>query len=93
MNAGTLLLWYLIGINFLGAALAVYDKIAAKKRPRRRVPENTLLYFALMGGAAGMLIAMLLIRHKTKHKKFTVGLPLILVLHGLLAALIRFFLR
>ena len=71
---------YLAAVTLLGIALTVYDKIAAKKRPRRRVPEKTLLLAGALGGAAGMYAAMLLIRHKTKHAKFMLGLPAILLL-------------
>lgn len=68
---------YLAAVNLLGIALTVYDKIAAKKRPRHRIPEKTLLLTGALGGAVGMYAAMLLIRHKTRHAKFMLGLPAI----------------
>jgi uncharacterized membrane protein YsdA (DUF1294 family) len=42
------------------------------------VPENTLFFIAFVGGAAAMLLTMLLVRHKTRHARFMVGLPLVL---------------
>ena len=83
------LLWilaaaYLAAVNLLGIALTVYDKIAAKKRPRSRVPEKTLLLAGALGGAVGMYAAMLLIRHKTRHAKFMLGLPAIVLLEAAL---------
>lgn len=89
MNGGPLLRlagYVFLAVNLVGAGLAVYDKIAAKKLPRNRVPERTLLLVGLFGGAEGMLAAMLLIRHKTKHKNFMVGLPLEIALHAVIAA-------
>lgn len=73
---------YLIIMNFAAAALAVWDKASAK-RHRRRVPERTLLLLAALGGSPAMLLTMLLIRHKTRHAKFMVGLPAILILQVL----------
>ena len=53
-----------------------------KRRARRgkfRISERTLLTLAAVGGAWGAYAAMQLFRHKTKHKKFAVGVPLMLV--------------
>ncbi len=76
-----------------GAALTVYDKIAAKRRPKKRVRERTLLTVAFFGGAELMLAVMLLIRHKTRHKQFMLGLPGMIVLHLIAAACLLFYLR
>lgn len=73
---------YLIFISVLTAAVTVYDKKAAKKRPKHRVPENTLLLLAALGGSVAELFTMLKIRHKTKHKKFMIGLPVIMILQA-----------
>lgn len=77
---------YMAAITLVTVIITVYDKYAAKKRPKNRVPEKTLLLFGILGGALGEYITMLAIRHKTKHKKFMLGLPLILILHTVLAA-------
>ena len=81
---------YLAAISLVSAIVTVYDKLAAKKRPRHRTPEKTLLLLGFLGGAAAMYLTMLLIRHKTKHKKFMVGLPLFIVLHVLIAAVLLY---
>ena len=70
-------LWYLIGISACAILLTVYDKCAAKTRGRR-TPEKTLFLVALLGGSAAMYLCMLLIRHKTKHKRFMLGLPVLI---------------
>ena len=56
------------------------DKNAAKGG-KWRTPEATLLLVAALGGAVAMLVTMRLIRHKTKHKKFMLGIPLIILFH------------
>lgn len=62
----------------------VTSKNAKNKMPQRRVPENTLLTIAALGGSIAMLITMRTIRHKTQHMKFMVGIPVIIVLQCLL---------
>lgn len=71
---------YLLGVNILAIVLTIYDKIASKKFRRNRIRENVLLLVGIMGGATTMYITMKLIRHKTHHKKFMIGLPIILIL-------------
>ena len=71
---------YIICISLITAIVTIYDKRAAKKYPKRRVPENVLLMLAIVGGSVAELLTMLKIRHKTKHKKFMIGLPVIIVL-------------
>ncbi len=63
----------------MAMVLTVYDKWAARRRPRNRIPEKILLALAGIGGSVAMLLTMLLIRHKTRHAKFMVGLPLMIV--------------
>lgn len=70
---------YLLIINALGYAIMLLDKRLAVKK-RWRVPEATLFLVALLGGAVGEIYGMYLISHKTLHKEFTIGLPLILFL-------------
>ncbi len=59
------------------------DKLKAK-RGSRRVPENTLFMFTILGGGVGTILGIYIFRHKTKKKKFTVGMPIILILEILL---------
>ena len=72
------LLIYLLLINALGFVLMLVDKWKARKK-RWRIPESTLMWIAALGGSIGSLLGMYTVRHKTKHLKFTVGIPLILV--------------
>ena len=70
---------YFLAISVITAVVTVYDKKASKSRPKHRVPEKVLFLLALLGGSAAELLVMLKIRHKTKHKRFMMGLPLIIV--------------
>lgn len=79
-----ILLVSLFLMNAAGFLVMFADKQKAKKG-RWRIPERTLLTVAALGGSIGCLLGMYLFRHKTKHPKFTVGVPLILVLQLLLA--------
>ena len=72
-----LILLYLLIINAIGFALMLVDKFKAKKN-LWRIPEATLMLVAAIGGSVGSLIGMYTVRHKTKHLKFTLGIPLIL---------------
>lgn len=79
----TVLAVYLAAINIAAVVAAYADKRRAI-RGRWRIPERTLLLLGFFGGAAGELLAMLLIRHKTKHAKFMLLLPLFCLLHAAL---------
>ena len=74
---------YLMIVNALGLLLMLADKQKARKK-RWRIPEATLMGVAAIGGSAGVFLGMYLFRHKTLHPKFTVGVPLLLMLHGIL---------
>ena len=69
---------YLLLINALAFVLMLADKQKARKN-RWRIPERTLLLTALLGGSVGALLGMYLFRHKTRHLKFTLGVPAILI--------------
>ena len=68
---------YLIVVNAAGFILMMIDKIKAKKN-LWRIPEATLFLVAAIGGSIGSIAGMYTFRHKTKHMKFTFGMPLIL---------------
>lgn len=70
---------YLIVINLVAFALMGIDKHRAKVRGTRRIPERTLFLSALLGGSIGAIAGMQLFRHKTKHRYFVWGMPLILL--------------
>ena len=82
-ESGTVLFYILLGylalISLISAVVTVADKIRSKKSGARRVPENTLMLLGALGGAAAMLMTMVMIRHKTRHIKFMLGLPIILL--------------
>ena len=68
----------LLLINALGLLLMRIDKVKAR-RYRWRISEATLFTVALLGGSAGVLLGMYAFRHKTKHRRFTIGVPVILL--------------
>lgn len=70
--------------SVISVILTVYDKYASKKRKKSRIPERILLMTAFLGGAAAEYITMKLIRHKTRHKKFMISLPLMAAAHIIL---------
>lgn len=70
---------YLVLVNAVAFALMLIDKYKAKKGAWR-IPEATLMGAALLGGSIGAIAGMNLARHKTKHPKFFIGLPVILAL-------------
>ena len=78
---------YLLLPNLLAFLLYGLDKYKAR-RGKWRIPEATLLVFAALGGAIGALMAMQMFHHKTQHKKFTLGVPLLLTLHVVLFVLL-----
>ena len=85
-----ILLVYLLLINAVGFLLMLVDKYKAK-RNLWRIPEATLMGVAAIGGSIGAIAGMNLFRHKTKHAKFYIGLPVILVLQIVAAICIIFF--
>lgn len=70
---------YLLIVNAMAFLLMLIDKQKAKKK-KWRIPEATLMGFAAIGGSIGALMGMYTFRHKTLHKKFTIGIPAILIL-------------
>lgn len=81
------LLVYLLIINAAGFLLMRSDKIRARKK-RWRIPEATLMTVAALGGSIGSFLGMYTFRHKTRHRKFTLGIPAILVFQLILAGLL-----
>lgn len=73
-----LLVIYLIIINLLAFILTVSDKRRAVKH-KYRIPELTLMLVAALGGSVVMYLTMIVIRHKTRHLKFMLGIPLIIL--------------
>lgn len=71
---------YFFIINLFAIFLMKYDKVKAINN-QYRVSEKTPFLIALILGGIGIYIGMYLFRHKTKHVKFTVGIPLIIILN------------
>ena len=76
------LIVYIAIISIISVIVTVYDKTAAKVAKKHRTRESTLLLLSLLGGSVAMLVTMLLIRHKTKHPKFMIGIPAIIVIQA-----------
>lgn len=78
---------YLAGINLLTLIIYGWDKSKAC-RGVWRISEHTLMGFAVVGGSIGALAGMYLFHHKTKHMKFVIGIPLILLIQIVAVALL-----
>ena len=87
----TVILAYLAIISLISIIVCIYDKkISKKNRVELRIPEKTLISLSAFGGSVAMLVTMLIIRHKTKHVKFMLGIPLIILLQLALTAAVLF---
>ena len=69
----------LAAISLVAIFATIIDKSAAK-RSSNRISERALILVSVFGGSVAMLLTMRLIRHKTKHAKFMIGIPVIIVL-------------
>lgn len=81
-----LIMWFII-INIVSTVVCIADKIKAKRK-KRRISEKTLFLLSGIGGALFMYITMRLIRHKTLHKRFMIGLPVIIIAYCILVILV-----
>ncbi|NCB73338.1 MAG: DUF1294 domain-containing protein [Clostridia bacterium] len=85
------ILWLWLAVINLAAFLAMgIDKFKAS-RQKWRIPERTLFLLAAIGGSIGGICGIYVFRHKTLHKKFTLGFPAILILQTALGILIYFY--
>lgn len=82
-----IILAYLIIINAAAFVLMLVDKQKAR-RGSWRIPEARLMGIAALGGSIGAITGMYLFRHKTKHPKFYIGLPLILAAQVIAATIL-----
>ncbi len=75
-----ILFWIYLGIiNLVTFVVMGIDKLKAKKGARR-IAESTLFLLAIVGGSIGGIAGMYAFKHKTLHKQFTIGFPLILIM-------------
>lgn len=79
------LLSYLIIINILGIVFMGIDKRRAKAG-RWRIPEGTLILIAFLGGSIGIYLGLKIFHHKTRHFKFKVIVPVLLLIQATLIA-------
>ena len=84
------IIWLLL-INLFGFLQMFVDKYRAKK-DKWRIPEKQLFFVAVIGGSIGSILGMRIFRHKTKHKSFVIGMPLILMVQVALFTVAWYFL-
>ena len=77
-------MYYLFAINIVSFFLYGIDKYKAKKN-KWRISEATLLMIAVIGGSIGAWVGMRIWHHKTMHKKFKYGIPVIIIFQVALA--------
>ena len=75
--------YYWLTLNLFGAALTAIDKLLAQKH-RWRIPEAALFAAAILGGSLGVLVCMLLTRHKIRKPLFILGIPALFLIQFLL---------
>ena len=79
----------LLTLNLLTFIIYGIDKFKAKKA-KWRIPESTLLLLAVFGGSIGAWLGLQVWRHKTQHKKFYIGIPVIIVVQIALSIYLLF---
>ena len=88
--AAWLLIVIAVVMSVLSVIVCVADKIRSKKKGRTRVSEATLMTLSAFGGALFMFLTMLVVRHKTRHARFMIGLPLMIIYQAAIAYIIYF---
>ena len=89
-EASYIIFAYFALVSIVAICVTVSDKMRSKTK-KYRTPEATLLAISALGGSVAMLFTMILIHHKTKHSKFMVGIPVIILLQLALAFTVMFF--
>lgn len=79
----------LLTLNLLTFIIYGIDKFKAKKA-KWRIPESTLLLLAVFGGSIGAWLGLQVWRHKTQHKKFYIGIPVIMAVQMALSTYLLF---
>lgn len=72
--------YYILAVSAISAIVCIYDKIASKALTKHRTPEAVLMFLSAIGGSLAMYITMQIFHHKTKHKKFMIGIPVIMLI-------------
>ena len=87
-----ILFGYIAVVSLISIIVCIYDKKISKKNDvRLRVPEKSLFIWSAVGGSLAMYITMHLVRHKTKHVSFMVGIPVIFILQVALIVALAYF--
>lgn len=74
---------YILVISLCSIVVCIYDKkISKRNNVKLRIPEKSLFIWSALGGSVAMFLTMRLIRHKTKHVSFMVGIPVIIILQA-----------
>lgn len=81
---------YLVAVNLSAVVICCYDKTQARISGKR-ISEYNLFVLSIIGGAPAMYLTMQLIKHKTRKKRFMIGIPVIIVIQ--LALFVFFLLR
>ena len=89
-NGMTIALIYLAVVNLVTFFLYGIDKWKAK-RSKWRIEESTLLGWAALGGTIGALLGIKAWHHKSRHKKFTIGVPAILIAQLIVAGILLYY--
>ena len=85
----SIFLAYIAIISLISVIVCIYDKkISKKNRVELRTPEKNLMLLSALGGSVAMFITMQIIRHKTKHVKFMLGIPLIIIVQAVIVFLL-----
>ncbi len=79
--------YYFLVINIVASIICFVDKHLAKKH-KWRISEKTLFTMCIIGGSVGMYLTMRLVHHKTMHKRFMLGVPIIIILQILLLTIL-----
>lgn len=80
-------MFYLLLANLFSLLLMGLDKHKAIKK-QYRIPELSFFLLAVLGGSVGVLLGMLLFRHKTKKVQFALGIPLIILIQLIIIKII-----
>jgi uncharacterized membrane protein YsdA (DUF1294 family) len=87
-----ILFGYIAVISLISIIVCIYDKkISKRNNVKLRIPEKSLFIWSAVGGSLAMYITMKIIRHKTKHVSFMVGIPVIFVLQVALIVALAYF--
>lgn len=81
-----IIIGYLCAVSIAASLVTIYDKMQSMRSGKKtRIPESALIFISFIGGSVAMLSVMLIIGHKTKHTKFMIGIPIIIIIQSVIA--------